>query len=253
MSDFDEPYLNARQLLSWVYLRDHSLIHVADRVTGRSDPRLTIELYATYAAREGDIKTFEKSDDAEKDILRKLLDERANFVAIGKCKQETCHSIPILEWVNRDIDYARGTSVEKNRVIYSDLMFSSTQAFRVWPEVEPLWPEIDLTGEPTVEIEVQGSATGATLSSGGTTSGVGRKRGAYRVPLEEWLEPWDIKKLRRISPAALAAGFREHCEQHRPDVLELLPRRNRSMEPLIERIIKRRLAFAKAQKAAKGQ
>jgi hypothetical protein len=82
-----------------------------------------------------------------------------------------------------------------------------------------------------------------------------RRRGAYRGLLAEWMAPKEIGNLRRMDPAGIAGDFKLYCERERPALLPLLPKRLRSMEPAIERIINRRMAAAKkpAPWAIKGQ
>jgi hypothetical protein len=71
--------------------------------------------------------------------------------------------------------------------------------------------------------------------------GLGPQRVAYRGPLEAWMAQQELPVLRRMGPAAIAPAFKSHCEQHLPELVPLLPKRLRSMENVIERIIKRRI------------
>jgi hypothetical protein len=50
----------------------------------------------------------------------------------------------------------------------------------------------------------------------------------------------ELSVLRKMAAAAISREFKSHCAQHLPGVLLLLPKRLRSMENVIERIIKRR-------------
>jgi hypothetical protein len=69
-----------------------------------------------------------------------------------------------------------------------------------------------------------------------------RRRAAYGGPLEGWMANVPVEQLRRMGLAAIANEFKRHCEEKCPELLPLLPKRLRSMEPLIERIIVRRVA-----------
>jgi hypothetical protein len=73
------------------------------------------------------------------------------------------------------------------------------------------------------------------------------RRGAYKSALELFLAMKPLSILQRTTPAALASGFKLHCEQEQTEVLSVLPKRLRSMEPLIERIVDSRIAAAKTQ------
>jgi len=54
-----------------------------------------------------------------------------------------------------------------------------------------------------------------------------------------------------MEPDQIARDFKLYCEHHRPEVLLLLPKRLRNMEPAIQRIIEERHAKGKA--AAQGR
>jgi hypothetical protein len=69
----------------------------------------------------------------------------------------------------------------------------------------------------------------------------GKQRAAYKAALSAWMAPQQLPILQRMGPAAIARVFKSHCEQHLPKLLPLLPKRPRSMEGVIERIIKRRV------------
>ena len=73
-----------------------------------------------------------------------------------------------------------------------------------------------------------------------------RRRGVYFDALDEWMAGVRINTLRRMAPGAIAIKFKLYCERERPELLPLLPKRLRSMEPTIGRIIKRRVEAAKA-------
>lgn len=81
-------------------------------------------------------------------------------------------------------------------------------------------------------------------------SGSDRRRGAYSGALEEWLAQKQTSTLQRMPPDAFAREFKLYCERERQELLPLLPKRLRSMERTIEKIIERRVNAAKAAKAA---
>jgi hypothetical protein len=84
-----------------------------------------------------------------------------------------------------------------------------------------------------------------------------QQRGAYKGALEQWMASEVLARWRRMSLNAIAREFVKYCKAKRPDVLPLLPKRLRSMEPAIERIITRRVndtkAAASKTTAAKSQ
>jgi hypothetical protein len=135
MPDFDEPYWSARQLLSWVHVRDRKLIAAADR---NADPVLTIELYASLAASKGGITPFVEAGDATEDILRKLRDECCDFNATG-IKQGKRQPASAQEWQDMGIDFGRDAAVDGNGVTYAALRFNSKRAMQIWEEIEPIW------------------------------------------------------------------------------------------------------------------
>ena len=69
----------------------------------------------------------------------------------------------------------------------------------------------------------------------------GKQRAAYRAALSAWMAPQQLPHLQRMGPAAISLEFKSHCERHSPGIVPLLPKRLRSMEGVIERIIKRRV------------
>jgi hypothetical protein len=98
---------------------------------------------------------------------------------------------------------------------------------------------------PALVFELE--AAGFTVSSATeTVDAIPKKRGAYRGALENWLAREDLKIWRRMQPEAITRAFADYCKAERPDLLPLLPKRLRSMESMIERIIKARRAAAKA-------
>jgi hypothetical protein len=50
--------------------------------------------------------------------------------------------------------------------------------------------------------------------------------------------------------SAISLEFKSHCEQHLPGMVPLLPKRLRSMERVIERIIARRVAVARTESSS---
>jgi hypothetical protein len=81
-----------------------------------------------------------------------------------------------------------------------------------------------------------------------------RQRGVYNGALELWLAEKQLLLLQRMNADAIANEFRVHCEQKRPELLPVLPKRLRSMEPTIQRIIDRRVKTVQAGKSQnKGQ
>jgi hypothetical protein len=77
-----------------------------------------------------------------------------------------------------------------------------------------------------------------------------QQRGAYRGTLEEWMAKKRLATLQLMTPAAIANDFRQYCEDERTELLPLLPQRLRAMEPLIKRIVARRLAAVEAKNKA---
>jgi hypothetical protein len=75
------------------------------------------------------------------------------------------------------------------------------------------------------------------------------QRGAYRGALAAWLAARPLATFQRMTANAIASNFKRYCEQKRPDLLPLLPKRLRSMEPFIERIVADRVANPKAEHA----
>jgi hypothetical protein len=65
------------------------------------------------------------------------------------------------------------------------------------------------------------------------------------------LAPQLLSKLQRMKPAAIANEFKAYCAQERSELLPTLPKRLRSMEPQIERIIARRVAAGATPNRAK--
>jgi hypothetical protein len=84
-----------------------------------------------------------------------------------------------------------------------------------------------------------------------------RPRARYKGPLAEWMAPQKLSNLKRMGAAKIACNFKLFCEKERGDLLPMLPSRPRSMEPEIERIMKRReeatIAKKPPSKAIKGQ
>jgi hypothetical protein len=78
-----------------------------------------------------------------------------------------------------------------------------------------------------------------------------QKRGGYKGGLAEWMAQKDLPTLRRMGSEAIARDFKDYCERERPKLIPLLPKRLRSMEPEIERIIKRRLEAANRENAVR--
>jgi hypothetical protein len=58
----------------------------------------------------------------------------------------------------------------------------------------------------------------------------------------------ELPVLRRMGPAAISLEFKSHCEQVLPELMPLLPKRLRSMESVIERIIRRRVEALRIKK-----
>ena len=76
-----------------------------------------------------------------------------------------------------------------------------------------------------------------------------RRRGAYKAALGEWMAGVPLDVLHRMTHDAIASEFKHYCEQQLPDLLTLLPKRLRSMEPLIKRIVADRVAAVRADRA----
>jgi hypothetical protein len=79
-----------------------------------------------------------------------------------------------------------------------------------------------------------------------------RRRGSYGAALEGWLASQELRRLHRMSLRAIAGEFQSHCKEQCPGILLLLPKRLRHMEPLIERIIERRVAAAPVTAVSRG-
>jgi hypothetical protein len=73
-----------------------------------------------------------------------------------------------------------------------------------------------------------------------------KRRGAYRGRLNSWMATQELGVLQKMGPAGIAREFETHCEHQLPELFSLLPKRRRSMESEVERIIKRRLEAARA-------
>jgi hypothetical protein len=85
--------------------------------------------------------------------------------------------------------------------------------------------------------------TALTVSPSGST-----RRGAYRGALEAWMAPQTLNTLQRMGSSAIAREFEAYCKQARPELLRTLPKRLRSMEPMIEQIIAGRKSVARADR-----
>jgi hypothetical protein len=73
------------------------------------------------------------------------------------------------------------------------------------------------------------------------------RRGAYRGALDSWMAKQNLSVLQRMEPAGIAREFKAYCDQELPGLIRLLPKRLRSMEGAIERIIKRRVEAQRTQ------
>jgi hypothetical protein len=105
-----------------------------------------------------------------------------------------------------------------------------------------------LTWYEAPELEAKSSlATESTLTTAetGSVEPSSPQRGAYRGALAAWLADRPLTTLLRMTPEAIASHFKLYCEQKTPELLPLLPKRLRSMEPFIERIVADREAKAK--------
>jgi len=63
------------------------------------------------------------------------------------------------------------------------------------------------------------------------------------------MAPQLLVTLRRMNPAAIGREFKAYCERERPELLPMLPKRLRSIEPVIERIIANRTAATRPDRA----
>ena len=73
------------------------------------------------------------------------------------------------------------------------------------------------------------------------------RRGAYRGALDLWMAKQNLLVLQKMEPAAIACEFKAYCDRELPELKSLLPKRLRSMENAIERIIKRRVDAVRTQ------
>jgi hypothetical protein len=82
-----------------------------------------------------------------------------------------------------------------------------------------------------------------------------KRRGAYKGTLQIWLSSKPLSELhrtvQRAGPSAIAQEFKLHCESEKPEVLLLLPKRLRSMQPMIEGHINARVSAAETVRKSK--
>jgi hypothetical protein len=84
-----------------------------------------------------------------------------------------------------------------------------------------------------------------------------RKRGEYAGLLEEWMLEKSLLWLRRMGPKGVFIAFKDYCEQNRPDLLPLLPKRLRPPKKIEGHIHRRATEAERAkqsrQRAVKSQ
>jgi hypothetical protein len=103
----------------------------------------------------------------------------------------------------------------------------------------------DREGEPPRSVDL----TNAGKTNGDTI----RRRGAYRGALDAWMAKQELAILLKRGPAGIAQEFKAHCERELHELISLLPKRLRSMESEIQRIIERRRKSVRVRSANKGQ
>jgi hypothetical protein len=97
-------------------------------------------------------------------------------------------------------------------------------------------------------LAASGTANPVTTPSGDKRIGdASRRRGAYRGALDSWMAKQDLPILQKMGPAGIAGEFKSYCDEELPKLITLLPKRIRSMEGEIERIIKRRVDVTRAR------
>jgi hypothetical protein len=74
------------------------------------------------------------------------------------------------------------------------------------------------------------------------------RRGAYRRALDSWMAKQNLSVLQTMEPAGIAREFKAYCDEELPRLIPLLPKRLRSMEGVIQRIINRRVEAFRTQK-----
>jgi hypothetical protein len=114
------------------------------------------------------------------------------------------------------------------------------------------------TKSSTAHEDKPGGSLHADISTNEEASRTGQRRAAYRGALDSWMAQQQLPVLQKMAATAIARELKSHCEQRLPGVVPLLPKRLRSMEGVIERIIKRRVEALRTQNrshksAGKGQ
>jgi len=99
---------------------------------------------------------------------------------------------------------------------------------------KPVWHDLRVSAKDVLQL-LQRRQADAPPAVAAPIEPSSRQRSAYRSALEEWMATKLLRTLRKMSPIAVANQFKTE----RPDVP--LPKRLRSMEPLIERIIAERV------------
>jgi hypothetical protein len=128
----------------------------------------------------------------------------------------------------------------------------ATSTPTVWPDpllpaeqVMQLWPQPEKSS--TADQKERSGRRHADISPPEKLPNANKQRAAYRAALSAWMAPQQLPHLQRMGLAAISLEFKSHCEQHLPRMVPLLPRRLRSIEPVIERIINRRVEAGRTQ------
>lgn len=101
---------------------------------------------------------------------------------------------------------------------------------------------------PETAVEPQSPAREATFPNPGQPDS--GRRGAYRGALDSWMAKQKLSILQKMEPAGIAREFKAYCDRALPGLIPLLPKRLRSMESVIERIIARRVGVARAESSS---
>jgi hypothetical protein len=99
----------------------------------------------------------------------------------------------------------------------------------------------------TAHEDKPGGSLHADISTDEEASCTGQRRAAYRGALDSWMAQQQLSVLQKMGATAIAREFKSHCEQRLPGVVPLFPKRLRSMQGVIERIIRRRVEALRTQ------
>jgi hypothetical protein len=169
----------------------------------------------------------------------------ANEIAPGKWRRKLAIG-PVPAWVWRCIQRGQaGISVEKGeitirtydekaeaprRLCYYDIRFEWFDIARVWPEAEP----VPQPHTPTAQA-FEG------LSAETTETARPKRRGAYRNELRKYLADRKLTTLLLEGKHAVADEFVEYCQDKKPELVSVLPKR-REIANQVEKILGERRA-----------